>query len=255
VHRLLLFLPMLPLLASIPASAQVVEYSAVGSMISFPELNEGPFVEGDEVVVTASIDTSAADLNPLGETGLYFDALITTHVTFPSLGLSFTFDGGSVQGESTVGTNDDVPVNPPGLFVDNLDIVSTVPNGVSLIEGTAPIGIQIRFDKFETDPARPDMLSSGARPATLDGNVDRFATVFCLDANCADLVQATFLYLPEPSGALGLASALGPLAALYRRRRPRRAGPARHPWAAHTHAFCWAALRARLRDRRQRTSV
>ena len=217
-------LALLVAVQAVSASADIVTWSIAGALIEFPELDEGPFVEGDLVVVEARIDTAAPNLGPVPGPGA-FDALESLFIEFPERGLAFRFGPGLLP--INVFLSDDLGIDDPETVsvVDWVDVAAPEPQEVDAIDGRLPTGAEIRFEDIGSGSAPPDLITGGEMPRAVE-DIHDFGVGFCFDALCADKILASFLPtatpVPEPAVEGGMAAAALGLAVTARRRARRR---------------------------------
>ena len=156
-----------------PAFAEQVTVSYQGVVTNSSGPQSVLFVAGQEVTVSYTVETTAADSDPNPDYGVYHGGLVALRVTIPAVGVDAEVGTGTVQTfDNIVDTNSDQAFFFGNALAGNVD-------------GLAINSAEVDFLDFHDGPGLPLMLSGEAIPTdplvtNATGTVSLVATAFAL---------------------------------------------------------------------------
>lgn len=150
-----------------PAFAEQVTVSYQGVVTRSSGAQPGPFAVGQEITVSYTVETTAADIDPNPESGVFQGGMVALRITIPAAGVDAQVGPGTVQtfDNANGGTSDQV------FFYGNA-------TGGSLL-GMPLTRAEVDFIDDEAGPAGfPIMLTSDAIPTQPLATLDSFAILY-----------------------------------------------------------------------------
>lgn len=146
-----------------PAFAEQVTVSYQGVVTNSSGPQSALFVAGQEVTVSYTVETTAADSDPNPDYGVYHGGLVALRVTIPAVGVDAEVGTGTVQTfDNIVDTNSDQAFFYGNALAGNVD-------------GLAINSAEVDFLDFHEGPGLPLMLSGEAIPTDPLVTDDSFA--------------------------------------------------------------------------------